>query len=373
MKRFPSVLVLALLAGGAAAQTTMVFPPLFKDHAGNTSRSYVFRPNKTQSYRQARFMEVNDLNLAKAASIKGMAFRWYAGMNYYYHLPFQADLELTLSTAQTTGASVSSTFASNAGKDATVVISRKKINFPPKLTYGSFPNPFMYKLLFDTGKTFTLAAAKSLCWDIKVYDNDLYSKNNPYIYLDSAYFSTYSTAYMDYGQGSNAGHPRYKYYCYLYDSLSTSIGHRIYGSCYYGPAFGKAFAVIGLDKAPGGGLPIGPLAKLYIHPGRILTVAGPYNLNYYGYVYVSSSKPFFTIPNQPAYLGAKLYGQFIALDSSYKNIYGTNGRVIQLPLWSSTSGKTMGMGYVYRTGSSAFTSTTGYRGTNSGVIVQFTL
>ncbi len=373
MRHIPSVLVLALLAGGAAAQTTLVSPPLFKDHAGNTSRSYIFRPSSTQSNRQARFLEVNDLNLSKAAAIKGMAFRWYAGSNYYYHLPFQAELELSLSTAQTTGATVSSTFASNIGKDATVVIAKKKINFPPKLTYGSFPNPFMYKLTFDTGKVFNLAAGKSLCWDIKVYDNDLYAKGNPYIYLDSAYLSSYSTAYMDYGSGSDAGNPRYKYYCYLYDSLSVSVGHRIYGSCYYGPPFGKAFAVIGLDKAPGGGLPIGPLAKLYIHPGKILTVAGPFDLNYYGYKYVSSSTPFLTIPNLPAYLGFKLYGQFVALDKSYTKIYSTNGRVIQLPLWSSTSGKTLGMGYVYKTGSAAFTSTTGYRGVNSGIIVQFNL
>ncbi len=373
MRRFPSVLVLALLAGGAAAQTTMVFPPIFKDHAGNSSSSYLFRPSRTKNYRQVRFIEVNDLNLSKAATIKGMAFRWYSGLNYYYHLPFQVDLELTLSTAQTTGASVSSTFANNIGKDATVVISRKKVNFPPKLTYGTFPNPFIYNLFFDTGKTFTLAAGKSLCWEVKVHDNDLYAKGNPYMYLDGAYFSTYSTAYMDYGQGSSAGNPRYKFYCYIYDRLIPSTGHSVYGSCYYGPAFGKAFAVIGLDKTPGGGLPIGPLAKLYVHPGKIISVSGPYNLNYYGYTYVSSSNPFFRIPNQPAYLGTKLYGQFFAFDSGYKNLYGTNGRVVQLPLWASTSGKTLGMGFVYRSGTTAFTSPTGYRRFNSGMIVQFTL
>ncbi len=371
MRHIGRVLAIALMAAGATAQTTLVSPGIFKDHAGNTSRSYIFRPSSTASYRQARFMQIHDLNLSKAGTIKGMAFRWYAGSNYYYHLPFQATLELTLSTAPTSASSISPTFASNVGKDATVVISKKAVNFPPKLTYGSFPNPFMYRLPFDSGKSFTLAAGKSLCWDIKVYDNDLYAKGNPYIYLDACYLSSYSTAYMDYGKGSDCGNPRYRYYAYFYDSQSTTVGHRIYGSCYYGPAFGKAFAVIGLDKAPGGGLPIGPDAKLYIHPGRILAVKGPYNLNYYGYTYISSSNPILTIPGNPQVLGMKLYCQFVALDSGYKNIYSTHGRIMQLPLWSTTTGKTLSVSYVYRTGSSALTSPTGYKRTNSGVITQF--
>ena len=373
MKRFPSFLLLAFLAGGAAAQSTLVFPRIFKDHAGNTSRTYIFRASSTTTYRQSRYLQVDELNLPQAAVVKGMAFRWYAGYNYYYHLPFQADLELTLSTAQTTGATISATFASNIGKDATVVIAKKKINFPPKLTYGSFPNPFMYVLPFDPGKAFSLAAGKSLCWDIKVHDNDLYAKGNPYIYLDSAYLSSYSTAYMDFGKGSDAGNPRYRYYCYFYDSVSTTAGHRIYGSCYYGPAFGKTFALIGYGRFPGNGLPLGPDARLYIHPNMILKVAGPYDLNYYGYKYVGSNTPFLTIPNNPQYLGLKLYGQFFAFDKTYQHLYSTNGRVFQLPLWSSTSGKSLGSGYVYKTGTSAFTSPTGYRRTNSGVIVKYTL
>jgi len=374
MRCFPSVLVLALLAGGAAAQTTLVFPPLFKNHAGNAYHGYIFNPSGPKAYQQARFMEVNDLNFSKTTTIKSMAFRWYAGLNFYYHQSFQADLELTLSTARTTGSTISSTFATNAGKDATVVIARKKVHFPPKLTYGTFPNPFRYKLFFDTGKTFTLPARKSLCWEIKVYANDLYLKKSYFIYLDWALLSSSACSYMDYGKGSDAGNPLYRYKGIIkYNDFNPSLGHRIFGSCYWGPAFGKAFAVIGLDKAPGGGLPIGPLAKLYIHPARILTVAGPYDLNYFGGISVPPSKPFLTIPNLPAYQGAKIYGQFIALDSGFKNIYGTNGRVIQLPLWSSTAGKTLGMGYVYMNGPWAFLSSSGRRGVNTGVIVQFTL
>jgi len=369
MRCFPSVLVLALLAGGTAAQTTLVFPPVFKDHAGNAYHSYLFRSSAVMANRQARFMEVNDLNLSKATPIKSMAFRWYAGLNFYYHQSFQADLELTLSTARTTGATVSSIFAANAGKDATVVIARKKVHFPPKLTYGTFPNPFRYKLFFDAGKTFTLPARKSLCWEIKVYDNDLYLKHSNVIDLDWAVLSSSAYSYMDYGKGSDAGNLMYRYYCAIHYSFIPALGPRIYGDCYSGPAFGKAFAVIGLDKAPGGGISIGPLAKLYIHPGRILAVTGPYNLNYFGGLHV----PLLDIPNLPAYLGAKIYGQFIALDSGFKNIYGTNGRIIQLPLWSSTAGKNLGMGYVYMHGPQAFISSSGSRGVNTGVVVQFTL
>ncbi len=373
MKTFRTMLILSFLGAGAAAQTTLVSPPLFKDHAGTTNRSYIFRSSSSQTYRQSRFMQVHDLNLSQAASIKGMAFRWYAGLNYYYHLPFTADLELTLSTAQTTSSTISSTFASNVGKDATVVISKKKINFPPKFTYGTFPNPFLYKLVFDSGKAFNLAAGKSVCWDLKVYDNDLYAKHNPSIFLDATYLSTYSTAYMEYGKGSDTGHPRYRFYAYIYDSFSSTLGHRIYGSCYYGPAFGKAFAVVGTAPAPGGGLPVGPEAKLYIHPGQIVSVTGPYAMNYYGNAYVSSSTPFLTIPNSPQFLGAKVYAQFFALDSSLAHVYSTNARVLQLPLWSSISGKTLGAGYVYKTGSAAFTSSTGYASKTTCVITQFTL
>ena len=71
--------------------------------------------------------------------------------------------------------------------------------------------------------------------------------------------------------------------------------------------------VLGLGQAPGG-LPIGPTATLWLDPNQILAVFGPYNLNYKGYYYQSSSTPFVTLPVTPSKCGLHLYSQWFSVD-----------------------------------------------------------
>ncbi len=369
MRRILTLSTLALLCATASAQ--VVHPPLFKQKVGTTTTYYIFRNTSFSTYRKCRFMQVHDLKPSSALQIKEIAFRmssYYAYNTYYKYLPFKAQVELSLSTAKTTASTVSSTFAANVGADAVTVIAKKFLNLPAHSGYA-FPNAFEYKLPFDTGKVFTLGAGKSLCWDLKSYDNDLYPSKGTSLYLDTAYPTT-SVFNTYFGKGSHipGGHPFSNYYGNLYTSYNPSSGYRFYGSCYYGPGLGKTFFFMSTGK--GNGAPVGPYAQLWIDPSKIFGIFGPYDLNYYGSFYKPSSSPFFSIPFRPWKLGLHLYSQWFAFDQAF-NVFSTNGIFTQLNLWKTTSGVKLGVGAVYRTGSSAFTSTTGYKRNNFGVITRF--
>ena len=369
MRRILALSTLTLLCGAAGAQ--VVHPAVFKDKVGTTYTYYLFRNSTTPDYRKCRYMQVHDLNPSSALKIKGLAFRmasYYTYNTQYKYLPFKAQLELSLSTAKTTASTASSTFAANVGADAVTVVSKKFVDFPGHAGHA-FPNPFEYKLPFDTGKVFTLAAGKSLCWDLKAYDNDLHPSKGYSIYLDTGNISTYPYGTY-FGRGSQipGGHPYIAHYGNMYVYYSATTGYKFYGSCYYGPGFGKTFFFLSTGK--GNGSLVGPYARLWIDPAKIVGFFGPYDLNYSGYFYKSSSSPFFKIPFRPWKLGLHLYSQWFSLDKAL-NLYSTNGYFTQLNLWKSSSGVNLGVARIYRYGSTAFTSTTGYLAKNYGVVTLF--
>ncbi len=369
MRRILALPALALLCAAVPAQ--VVHPSVFKDKVGNLTTSYIFLSTSNPSSRMCRYMQIHDLKPASALQIKELAFRMTSFFNYntyYRYLPFKAQLELAVSTAKTTASTASSTFASNVGPDAVTVIAKKFLNFPGH-SGQAFPNPFEYKLPFDTGKVFTLGAGKSLCWELKVYDNDLYPNKGFSLYLDTARLTTGSFGTY-YGRGSlvPGGHPYVAHYGHLYTSFSPTSGYKFYGYCYYGPPFGKTFFLLSTGR--GTGAPVGPYAKLWIDPAKIVGIFGPYDLNYSGYFYKSYSSPFFSVPFRPWKLGLHLYSQWFSIDKA-ANVYSTCGYFTQLNLWKSTSGVNLGVARIYRTGSSAFTNSRGYLARNYGVITQF--
>ncbi|HHI68706.1 MAG TPA: hypothetical protein ENJ97_05200, partial [Planctomycetes bacterium] len=157
MKRQLLALFFPLVLGaGAAGQSYLVHPPQYKNLEGESSTSYPFYYHATNAaYRQMIYQQVHD-NLSKTPlPLKGIAFRRDVWQLYTWPA-WSADVELSVSHSPQgiTSTTLSRTFAANMGKDATVVIAKKKVRFPPTVGTGPFPRPFAFNLPFDTGKIF---------------------------------------------------------------------------------------------------------------------------------------------------------------------------------------------------------------------------
>ena len=148
---------------------------------------------------------------------------------------------------------------------------------------------------------------------------------------------------------------------------------RVYGGCSYGPPFGWTFVLFSAAPSTSNGIyfPIfNPGCKLWINPRFVFSIRGPFQLDSYGH-YESSSIPYLTIPRSSTFCGAQFYTQFIATDTS-GNMYSSNGKFFQLPLWNSNSGVNLGIGQVFKYGLGAAKATWGYaHGRNNGIITKF--
>ena len=377
MKKSIVALCFSVIAGLGFTQTTVIHPYIFKTKVAPSSFAFLFRSFSNSSYREARVMQVHDLNLSPALNIKSIAFRmyyYYYYNQYYGYNSFQVKVELRVSTAKTNSMGIRNTFAANHGTDITTVIAVKNINFPSYPHFYGFPKPFFFAFPFDSGKTFNLAPGKSLCWDMTVYDNTLYDVGNKSVDLAKVFpaASFYGTYY---GQGCKAAHhPYYDFANYMHLGKHSSRWI-VYGGCNYGPPHGRAFAFFSTGASTAGGiyLPIlQPGCKIWINPipPSMFLVKGPYKLNYYGYQYQNLLSPYFSIPINPVLYGAQFYSQFLAIDKSFK-FYSTNGKFFQLPLWTSTAGVNLGVGYVYTYGPGAANAISGYASTNQGLVTRF--
>ncbi len=328
-----------LLAGLLPAQSLLVSPPRSANLGGYTYYSIPFArrdyTGTNPTYRQARLLQVHD-NLSKTPlPIKGLVFR--RGARDESDWPgWKVQVELTLSTAAVTSTTMSRTFAANHGKDATVVVAKKWIQFPPSLFLGRFVYPFIYKIPFDQGKVFLLGAGKSLAWDAKVFDNDL-SKKPAFgggFDMEYAYLRNYAYgSYIRWGRGTNVPGQNFSFYSYFtsrYDNRYPGKEIVLYGSCYYGPPSGQAFVLFARKEMPSG-IPIsGNGSLLYLNPGTIFYVSPPRGLDGRGYAYWSSSTtstttpPLLTLPDNPLLYGIHFSAQVFALDKSLTSIYASN-------------------------------------------------
>lgn len=383
MVRIPHCPPAALLAGvlllsGARAQGRLVHPPDFAGRIGQTSTYNLFRSYPTQAECQSRYLQIHDLKPAVPLRIRGMALRFATFSDvdaYYRYQPFSADLELCLSTSPVPAAAMVETFASSIGLDAVEVIARKTVNFPAKLAPSpTLPAPFAYGLPFDAGKSFLLPAGGSLCWEQRVHDTSLYWSGNTHLLLDTGYLTT-ASANAYYGQGSQvpSGNPRYAHYGHLYDGFSQSaLTHTIYGTAHYGPPFGVSFMLLALARAPLPGVPLAPGASLLLDPGALVALLGPYPLDFKGATFsTSSASPFAAVAHLPGMEGAHLHGQWVSFGPALEGPYTTGGILLQLPLWTSTTGPAFGLSRCYRTGNTAFTDVSGTLNRDIGVIVEF--
>ena len=279
---------------------------------------------------------------------------------------WKVQVELTLSTAAVTSGSVSKTFAANHGKDATVVVAKKWIQFPPSLFLGRFLSPFIYKIPFDQGKIFLLGAGKSLAWDAKVFDNDLNKKPafGGGFDMEYAYLGAYAYGgYIRWGRGVNIPAQPYSFYSYIvprYDNRYPGKEIVLYGGCNYGPPSGQAFVLLARKEMPSG-IPIfGNGSLLYLNPGTIFYVSPPRALDGRGYAYWSSSTtsttnpPLMTLPDNPLLYGIRFSAQVFALDKNLTSIYATNMTRIQMVYpWQKIGPFKIGNVYAYNNANAA--------------------
>ncbi len=374
------------LAGGVVGQSYLVHPPIYKTLEGESSMSYPFSYHATNPvYRQMIFQQVHD-NLSKTPlPLKGIAFRRDANQPYFWPA-WSAVVELTVSHSPQgiTSQTLSRTFASNLGKDATVVIAKKKVRFPPTVGSGSFPKPFAFNLAFDQGKVFLYkGSGRSLTWQLKVFDNDLHSTVGSYIYLDRAYYyptsSSISGAYVPIGHGGFAPRQYRSMYSSFYSRLDKRSSPRLIKIDPYimaGPRGGKAVALLSRLKFRQG-LPIGAGGgKLWLNPGTIFFVSKLVDLDYWGNSGKGLIGPggkvvsLINLPDDPNIYGLHFYGQMAAIDIATLSLYFPNAAEIQLPYDPARTGG-VPVGSTYYRGS--LTRPTGYGPYKSqGLVVRFT-
>ncbi len=387
MKRhLPAFFFLLVFTAGAAGQSYLVHPPQYKTLEGESSISYPFYYSATNPvYRQMIYQQVHD-NLSKTPlPLKGLAFRRDVSQLYTW-APWSAVVELTVSHAPQgiTSTTLSRTFAANLGKDATVVIAKKKVRFPPTAGTGPFPRPFAFHLPFDTGKVFLYkGGGRSLTWQLKVYDNDLASTVGSYIYLDRAYYyptsSSVSGAFAPIGQGGFAPRQYRSMYSSFYSRLDKRSSPRLIKIDPYisaGPRGGKAVALLARLRFQRG-LPIGAGGgKLWINPGTIFFVSPLVDMDYWGNSGKGLIGPggkvvsLINLPDDPNIYGVHFYGQMVAIDTATLSLYLPNAAEIQLPYDPARTGG-VPVGSTYYRGS--VTNPTGYGPYKTqGLVVRFT-
>ncbi len=340
MKNFVRISSVFILLGGLLpSQSLLVSPRKSANLGGYTYYNLPFaRRDYTGTrpkYRQGRLLQVHDALSKFPLPIKGLVFR--RGSRDESDWPsWKVQVELTLSTAAVTSTTMSRTFAANHGKDATVVVAKKWIQFPPSIYLGRFVYPFIYKIPFDKGKVFLLQAGKSLAWDAKVFDNDLSKKpafgggfDMEYAYLKYYAYGTYTR----WGRGVNVPGQNYSFYCYLnsrYDNRYSGREIALYGGCYYGPPSGQAFVLLARKEMPAG-IPVwGNGSLLFLNPGTIFYVSPPRKLDGRGSAYWSSivttsfNPPLLVIPDNPLLYGVRFSAQIFALDKNLTTLYAAN-------------------------------------------------
>ncbi len=159
--RTPTTLAFVLLGLPLAAQTDLVSPAAYTNAEAPSSNAFPFGTT-TQQY---RYLNVHDDLAGTARTILAFAVRRGATTSLTTTPAMSIVVDGFMSTAATTGATVSSTFDSNHGADRAQVLTNRTINFPPAGT-GIIPYAFLYQLPLDT--PFGFGGAGPLCWELQI-------------------------------------------------------------------------------------------------------------------------------------------------------------------------------------------------------------
>ncbi len=163
MRLLTSLCALSLTLGVTAQQSTgRVDPALFEWFSTTAETGFPFGyPTRSK----AHVLEVHDGMRGKPSTIQSIAIRRAPGQTSLVPA-FDAKLQLRLSTAVTTAATMSADFAQNEGLDAVTVVPMQQISFPA--TQGPYTGPAPFEYVIPLQTPFAFAANGPLCMDLKV-------------------------------------------------------------------------------------------------------------------------------------------------------------------------------------------------------------
>jgi len=183
--QFPQrVLLLLVLLGttfaaAAAAQTATISP---SDRAQLEGSTFTHLPLGRHDAR----MQTLHLDLPGGTVLTGHAYRREAAGVYGGVAGFASDLEVSISMSPRTPATATSTFAANAGANATVVLPRRTVHFPATQRPPLDPAA-TFDLVIPYQVPFVLPPqGGTVCVDVRVFGNITTGGNdrNFHVYLD---------------------------------------------------------------------------------------------------------------------------------------------------------------------------------------------
>ncbi len=380
--RFPAAAVAgACLSCVLPAQKGFVFPREFAGLEGPYWTYYpFFQANISKAFRTSHEQTVYDLGKTPG-KIYGIAFRRDGIWGRNIGTPScWVEVEIACSTAATTSGTMSRTFASNEGKDRTVVLAKKKIRFNAFPVLPGIPQPFSFVFPFDQNRVFGFGGG-SLCVDIKVTDNDLYdesTKSYKYVYLDLVYNNNIGV-HLDGGHGCyGSAQSIFPFYSHPFSSARFN---------YLKLRWELAYSASGGNGRPGGTalhlmstalLPrpreLTRACRLYVDPDKVFWVLpgaaySPTSTLYYFPPWTVSRREVLSVPWEKRLRGLKFYTQSINLDPGANpwNLVTGNYSEVTLPMYSEEK---FPLSYVLATGYS-FNHRTGYLITGAGLVTKF--
>ncbi len=356
----------ALLPGAAlSAQSHLVHPAPYARVEGESSQEWPFGSARTwTSVTGVRYQQAHDALSARTVSIKGMAFR-RDGKDSLPLRGWTVEMDLTLSTSPRPAYQILPEFASNMGKDAVTVVSRKKIHFPAFPAGWGFPKPFRADLPFDQGKSFLLRGGKTLCWETKVWWSDQWKNGESSLRFDA-------TARMEKIQITSYGHGCYVSGSYEPASMDFYIDPKrpwdlqlwISG----GSPGGLGFLLGSLGQANpplrAGGL----LCRFYLDPAAFFSLSPILHFDMQG----RFSNRFFylPIPKDPALRGSAFHAQCVLSDPQPRTFRLTNAVHVFIPYqWPDAPWR--GIGFCMAKGARPDLLKTGIPASYKGLVVRF--
>lgn len=318
------VVVGSLVVGNRLrAQQMVVHPPGFDLVDANGASDLPFcvaSPNLVD--RQYHWQSLRDLG-TRSGTLRELALRRdHANPTSSVLKAFSVEVEVALSTAATTLATMDARFATNEGGDRSVVLARKVLSFPSTTHDATrFAQPFDYRLPFDGGKLFPFAGGL-LCIDVHVYDNSLYdaaTKTATIVHFDEARETKASVSYVTRRSCKSSGATR-AFECAtqaFYDDVLAQ--YRYSGTSYYGPDNGVGIQLAAAAPLTGSVRLAGSDCDLHLDPAALLWVlagtASPTSGTVFYYPPNSGSqRSFVALPTHPALNGLVVFLQYASFD-----------------------------------------------------------
>lgn len=362
--------IVATLATGLCAQSKVVYPSTAARVSGNAGLTFPFTVSSTSPYRRTRYQEIVDLPAGAKGKLSALAFRLAQDHRTLPQLPaFSATLEVRVSTAQTTAATIHDKWVYNEGKDVTVVVARRTIQFPQVQVNATGPQPFAFKIPFDANKTLLFAGGKSLCIDMIQDDNDLYdAKAKVYnnVYMDAVDFSSGIGVTSHEGLPCFSSNPLTFFPFHGFTSVNLATGTApnagnlfAYANSYNGPPNGVGAHILCAGKLPVG-LPIAGGCSLYVDLAKVVTIQievanSKGDARYPAYI-TGQSTYLFDTPFRSVFAGKTLHAQAFALDfkANQAGLVSTQLNNIEMPAYYKPQSYTSSYSYLtnYTSGTS---------------------